>query len=60
VGSKSAFERFSKAIEKQYAEVFNGMSEEESRKMESLRDLFEFLDELVPEDREVERSTKAR
>ena len=47
--SKTSFDRFSKALEKRYADVFSGMSEEDSRKMESLKDLFEFLDELVPE-----------
>lgn len=48
--SKNAFDRFSKLLEKQYADVFNGMSEEDSRQMESLKELFEFLDELVPEE----------
>lgn len=47
--SRASFDRFSKTLEKHYADVFNGMSEEDSRKMESLKDLFEFLDELVPE-----------
>ncbi|KIM27971.1 hypothetical protein M408DRAFT_70480 [Serendipita vermifera MAFF 305830] len=48
--SKTSFERFSKSLEKRYADVFSGMSEEDARKMESLKDLFDFLDELVPED----------
>jgi hypothetical protein len=39
------------------------MSEEDARKMESLRDLFEFLDELVPEgdlDAPIDGRKKAR
>jgi condensin complex subunit 3 len=62
--SKNAFDRFAKSLEKQYSDVFNGMSEEDSRQMESLKDLFEFLDEIVPEEAVNEngrkRATKAK
>ncbi|CCA67302.1 related to condensin complex subunit 3 [Serendipita indica DSM 11827] len=47
--SKASFERFLKSLEKHYAEVFEGLPEEEARKMEAFKDLFEFLDEIVPD-----------
>ncbi|KAG8801371.1 hypothetical protein FRC16_000627 [Serendipita sp. 398] len=48
--SKNAFDRFLKTLDKNYVDILNGISEEESRKLEALQDLFQFIDELVPEE----------
>lgn len=47
--SKNAFVKFDSMISKRFAKQLENFSEEEYRQLESLHDLFEFLDEIIPE-----------
>ncbi|OAX38286.1 hypothetical protein K503DRAFT_718426 [Rhizopogon vinicolor AM-OR11-026] len=48
--AKNALAKFDVAISKKYAEQLDGFNEEDYRQLEYLRDLFEFLDDIVPLD----------
>ncbi|KAG5635107.1 hypothetical protein H0H81_012436 [Sphagnurus paluster] len=50
--TRNAFTKFEAAILKKYEKQLEDFSEEEYRKLEQLEALFEFLDEIVPEDDE--------
>ena len=54
--------RFDKAISKKYESKLEGFNEEEFRQLEKLKDLFEFLDDIIPDDsdEEVEPTKKTR
>ncbi|KAG8831458.1 hypothetical protein FRC17_003121 [Serendipita sp. 399] len=47
--SRNTFDRFTKSLDRNYADILNGISEEDSRKLEALQELFKFIDDLVPE-----------
>ena len=46
-------------LSKKYEAKLEGFSEEEFRKLEELKDLFEFLDEIIPDD-DVDEVLEAR
>lgn len=48
--ARNALARFEKTLAKHYAEQMKGFSEVDLRKLETLTELFEFLDEIIPED----------
>lgn len=48
--SRNAFNKFDATVTKRYAELLEGFSEEEYRQFETLKELFEFLDDIIPED----------
>jgi condensin complex subunit 3 len=48
--AKNALAKFDAAISKRYAEQLESFNEEDYRQLEYLKDLFEFLDEIVPLD----------
>jgi len=41
--------RFDSAISKKFEKQLEDFNEEEFRKLESLKDLFEFLDDIIPD-----------
>ena len=54
--AKNAFTRFDMAVSKKYDKQLEDFNEAEYRKMAELKDLFEFLDDIIPEndDEEIE------
>lgn len=48
--ASNALQRFDSAICKKFATQLDGMNEDEYRKLEELKDLFEFLDDIIPDD----------
>ena len=50
--AKNAFARFDMAITKKYEKQLENFSEDEYRELEYLKDLFEFLDDIIPEEEE--------
>ncbi|KZT37030.1 hypothetical protein SISSUDRAFT_988304 [Sistotremastrum suecicum HHB10207 ss-3] len=48
--ARNALARFSKTLSKLYAEQLKGFSEVDLRKLESLTELFEYLDDIIPDD----------
>ncbi|KAG2337723.1 hypothetical protein BDR05DRAFT_894747 [Suillus weaverae] len=48
--AKNALAKFDAAISKRYAEQLESFSEEDYRQLEYLKDLFEFLDDIIPLD----------
>ncbi|KAG2363036.1 nuclear condensing complex subunit [Suillus spraguei] len=48
--AKNALARFDAAISKRYAEQLESFNEEDYRQLEYLKDLFEFLDDIIPLD----------
>jgi len=52
--ANNAFTRFDAAISKKFEKQLEDFSEEQYRKLEELKDLFEFLDDIIPEDDDVE------
>ena len=50
--SNNAFNRFDTSISKKYEKQLEDFNEEEYRQLESLKELFEFLDDIFPEDDE--------
>ncbi|KAL4079677.1 nuclear condensing complex subunit [Scleroderma citrinum] len=48
--SKNAVSKFDTALSKKYAEKLADFSEEEYRQLAALKDLFEFLDDIIPLD----------
>ncbi|OSD02558.1 hypothetical protein PYCCODRAFT_1367188 [Trametes coccinea BRFM310] len=59
--AKNALAKFDAALSKKYEKQLENFSEEEFRKLEELRELFEFLDDIIPdEDDEEEAPRKGR
>ena len=59
--AKNALAKFDAAIAKKYEKQLENFSDEELRKLEELKDLFEFLDDIIPlEDDEDEPPKKGR
>ena len=56
--SSSALTRFDNSIAKKYQSQLEGFNEEEYRQLEYFRDLFEFLDDVMPEEDEDEPSAR--
>ncbi|OBZ78081.1 Condensin complex subunit 3 [Grifola frondosa] len=56
--AKNAFNKFDNAISKKFEKQLADFSEEEYRKLEHLKELFDYLDEIVPEDDEDEEAPK--
>jgi condensin complex subunit 3 len=52
VTTKNAFARFDKALTKRFTKQLEGFNEEEFRQLEDLKELFEFLDEIISDDEE--------
>ncbi|KAI5122624.1 hypothetical protein M0805_008713 [Coniferiporia weirii] len=50
--SNNALIRFDSMISKKFESILEGFNEEEYRQLEYLKDLFEFLDDIIPEDDE--------
>ncbi|KAM6503308.1 Nuclear condensing complex subunit [Amanita muscaria] len=50
--SNNALRKFDTAISKKFETQLEGFSEEEYRKLSELQELFEFLDDIIPEDDE--------
>ncbi|KAJ7284629.1 nuclear condensing complex subunit [Mycena rebaudengoi] len=48
--TKNAFNKFDATISKKFEKQLEDFNEEEYRKMEELKELFEFLDDIIPED----------
>lgn len=48
--AKNAFVKFDNTISKKFEKQLEGFSEEEYRQLESLHELFEWLDDIIPED----------
>ncbi|KAJ7722735.1 nuclear condensing complex subunit [Mycena maculata] len=48
--SNNTFKKFDAAISKKFEKELQDFDEDEYRKLEELKDLFEFLDDIVPED----------
>ncbi|KAJ3556048.1 hypothetical protein NM688_g2240 [Phlebia brevispora] len=58
--SKNAFAKFENAIAKKYEQQLADFNEEEYRQLEHLKDLFEFLDEIIPEEDDDEDAIPVR
>lgn len=53
--------KFDAALSKKYEQQLENFSEEEFRKLEELRELFEFLDDIIPDfDEDDEQPKKGR
>jgi condensin complex subunit 3 len=50
--AKNAFTKFDNAITKKYEKQLENFNEEEYRKLEYLKDMFEFLDDIISEEEE--------
>jgi hypothetical protein len=50
--ARNAFTRFDTAVSKKYEKQLEDFNEEEYRKLAELKDLFDFLDDIIPEDDE--------
>lgn len=48
--AKNALAKFDATISIKYSVQLEGFSEEDYRKLEYLKDLFEFLDDIIPEE----------
>ena len=48
--AKNALARFDSVVSKKFETKLANFNEEEYRQLEDLKDLFEFLDEIVPDD----------
>ncbi|KAF7312107.1 Peptidase A1 domain-containing protein [Mycena indigotica] len=58
--ANNALKKFDAKIGKQFEKQLGGFSEEDYRKMEQLKDLFEFLDDVIPDDDEEDAPKKGR
>lgn len=58
--ANNAFTRFDAAFTKKYKDQLEDFNEDEYRKLESLKDLFEFLDDIIPDDDEDEPEPKKK
>ncbi|KAJ8457735.1 hypothetical protein ONZ51_g11351 [Trametes cubensis] len=56
--AKNALAKFDAALWKKYERQLENFSEDEFRKLEELRELFEFLDDIIPDDDEDEEPPK--
>ncbi|TFY65773.1 hypothetical protein EVG20_g5314 [Dentipellis fragilis] len=52
--ANNAFAKFDKSISQKFEKQLEAFNEDEFRELESLKDLFEFLDDIMPEDDEEE------
>lgn len=52
ITSSSALSRFDNSIAKKFRAQLEGFNEDEYRQLEQLKDLFEFLDDVIPDDDE--------
>lgn len=48
--AKNALAKFDAAVSNKYSAQLESFSEEDYRKLEHLKDLFEFLDDIIPEE----------
>ncbi|KAJ7056620.1 nuclear condensing complex subunit [Mycena amicta] len=58
--ANNALKKFDTKFRKQFERQLEGFSEEEYRKMEQLKELFDFLDDIIPDDDEDEAPKKGR
>ncbi|KZT24842.1 hypothetical protein NEOLEDRAFT_1134516 [Neolentinus lepideus HHB14362 ss-1] len=58
--ASNAFTRFDAAISKKFEKQLEDFNEEQYRQLESLKELFEFLDDIIPESDEEEEVPKKR
>lgn len=58
--SKNNLKRFDALLDKKFEAQLADLNEEELRKMENLQELFEFLDDIIPEDEDEEEPVKKR
>lgn len=58
--ANNAFTRFDAALSKKYKQQLEDFNEDEYRQLEYLKDLFEFLDDIIPEDDEEEVEPKRK
>ncbi|KAI0073109.1 ARM repeat-containing protein [Panus rudis PR-1116 ss-1] len=58
--SKNAFNKFEAAFTKKFEKQLEDFNKEEYRKLEHLHELFQFLDDIIPEDDEEEEVPKKR
>ena len=58
--SKNALRRFDNAISKKFEMQLEGFSEEEYRKLAELKELFDFLDDVIPDDDDVDTDVPRR
>ncbi|EJC98308.1 uncharacterized protein FOMMEDRAFT_114496 [Fomitiporia mediterranea MF3/22] len=56
--SSNALSRFEKAISSKYETQLASFNEEEYKQLEELKELFEFLDDIIPEEEEEEEKPK--
>lgn len=50
--AKNAFAKFDASISKKYEKQLDSFSEDDYRQLEYLKELFEFLDDIIPEEQE--------
>jgi condensin complex subunit 3 len=50
--TRNAFARFDKSLSKKYAEQLEGFSEEDFRQLESLKEISDWLDDMIPDEGE--------
>ncbi|TFK48905.1 ARM repeat-containing protein [Heliocybe sulcata] len=58
--ANNALARFDAAISKKYEKQLEDFNEEQYRQLESLKELFEFLDDIIPESDEEEETPKKK
>ncbi|KAF7968330.1 hypothetical protein HWV62_30947 [Athelia sp. TMB] len=58
--AKNAFTRFDTALSKKYAKQLEDFNEEEYRQLEYLKELFEFIDDIIPDEDDEEEEPKKR
>ncbi|OSD02561.1 hypothetical protein PYCCODRAFT_320509 [Trametes coccinea BRFM310] len=56
--AKNSLAKFDAALSKKYEKQLENFSEEEFRKLEELRELFEFLDDIIPDEDDEEEAPK--
>ncbi|KAI9061537.1 ARM repeat-containing protein [Trametes sanguinea] len=56
--AKNALAKFDAALSKKYEKQLENFSEDEFRKLEELRELFEFLDDIIPDDEDEDEAPK--
>ncbi|KAJ7183125.1 nuclear condensing complex subunit [Mycena filopes] len=58
--SKTALKKFEQSISKKFEKELEGFSEADYRQLEKLKDLFDFLDEIMPEEDDDEHPAEAK
>ncbi|KAA1474990.1 ARM repeat-containing protein [Dentipellis sp. KUC8613] len=58
--ANNAFAKFDKSISQKFEKQLEAFNEDEFRELESLKDLFEFLDDIMPEEDEEDEAPKKR